>query len=60
MIVAQLIELLKQLPQHVPVSVNDERGAIFHEDVETVFYLPEFREYGDRACVVLVVNGEDE
>jgi hypothetical protein len=51
---------LKQLPQHVPVSVNDERGATFHEDVETVFYLPEFREYGDRACVVLVVNGEDE
>jgi hypothetical protein len=56
MTVAQLIELLNQLPQDAPVSVNDEGGATFHEDVDAAYYLPEFREYGDRACVVLVVN----
>lgn len=58
MTVAQLIELLKQLPQDAPVSINDENGGNFHEDVETVFYIPENKEYKDRACVVLVVNGE--
>lgn len=58
MTVAQLIELLKQCPQDAPVSVNDELGGVFHEDVECVMYLSEEvqEEYGDRACVVLVVN----
>jgi hypothetical protein len=58
MTVAELIGLLKQLPQDAPVSVNDELGGVFHEDVECVMYLPEDiqKEYGDRACVVLVVN----
>jgi hypothetical protein len=60
MTVAQLIELLKQLPQDAPVSVNDEQGGIFHEDVDTVFYVPENPEYGDRACAIIVVNGEDQ
>jgi hypothetical protein len=60
MTVAQLIELLKQLPQDAPVSVNDEQGGRFHEDVEAVFYAPEDPVYGDRACAVIVVNGEDE
>jgi hypothetical protein len=60
MTVAQLIELLKQLPQDAPVSVNDEQGGNFHEDVEAVFYAPEDPVYGDRACAVIVVNGEDE
>jgi hypothetical protein len=60
MTVAQLIGLLKQLPQDAPVSVNDEQGGNFHEDVETVFYVPENKEYGDRACVILVVNGNEE
>jgi hypothetical protein len=60
MTVSQLIELLKQLPQDAPVSVNDEQGGNFHEDVETVFYVPEDKQYGDRACVILVVNGNDE
>ena len=56
MTVAQLIELLKQLPQDAPVSVNDEQGGNFHEDVDGVFYCPEDKEYGDRACVIIVVN----
>ena len=59
MTVAQLIELLKQLPQHIPVSVNDEAGGVFHEDVEFVFSQPENPEYGDRACAILVVNGDE-
>jgi hypothetical protein len=59
MTVAQLIELLKQLPQDAPVSVNDEGGGNFHDDVEAVFYVPEDKQYGDRACVILVVNGEE-
>jgi hypothetical protein len=59
MTVAQLIELLKQLPQDAPVSVNDELGGTFHEDVECAFYVPEDLEHGDRACVILVVNGEE-
>jgi hypothetical protein len=60
MTVAQLIDLLKQLPQDAPVSVNDEQGGNFHEDVETVFYVPVDPVYGDRACVILVVNGNEE
>ena len=56
MTVAQLIELLKQLPQDAPVSVNDEQGGRFHEDVECAFYVPEDPVYGDRAAVILVVN----
>jgi hypothetical protein len=60
MTVAQLIELLKQLPQDAPVSVNDEQGGNFHEDVETVFYVPVDPVYGDRAAVILVVNGNEE
>jgi uncharacterized protein with NRDE domain len=60
MTVAQLIELLKQLPQDAPVSVNDEGSGIFHEDVECAFYVPENPEYGDRACAIIVVNGNEE
>ena len=60
MTVAQLIELLKQLPQDAPVSVNDEQGGIFHEDVECAFYVPEDPVYGDRAAVIIVVNGNEE
>ena len=56
MTVAQLIELLKTLPQDVSVSVNDERSRKFHEDIEDAFYVPEDKEHGDRACVILVVN----
>ena len=59
MTVSELIELLKQLPQDAPVSVNDEQGGVFHEDVAFVFYRQEDLKYGDRACVILVVN-EDE
>jgi hypothetical protein len=58
--VAQLIELLKQLPQDAPVSVNDEGNGIFHEDVEAAYYVPEFPEYDERACVVLTVRGDNE
>jgi len=54
MTVAQLIGLLKQLPQDAPVSVNDEGGGNFHEDVGAVFYVPVFED--DRACVILAVN----
>ena len=56
MTVAQLIELLKQLPQDAPVSVNDEGSGIFHEDVDGVFYVPVDPVYGDRAAAILVVN----
>ena len=59
MTVSELIGLLKQLPQDAPVSVNDEGGGNFHEDVEFVFSQPENKEYGDRACVILVVNELD-
>ena len=57
MTVAELIGLLKQLPQDAPVSVNDENGGVFHEDIDTVFYVPENPEFDDRACAVIVVNG---
>ena len=57
MTVAQLIELLKQLPQDAPISVNDEGGGNFHEDVECAYFIPEY--CGDRACVVLTVNGNE-
>lgn len=56
MTVAELIGLLKQLPQDAPVSVNDESAGTFQEDVECAFYLPEDKEYGGRACVVISVS----
>ena len=55
MTVAELISLLKMLPQDIPVSVNDEAGGTFHEDVEFVFSAP--KDGDDRACAILVVNG---
>ena len=59
MTVAQLIELLKLLPQDIPVSVNDEQGGNFHDTVGMVFHSPADPEYGDAECVVLAVNEED-
>ena len=60
MTVAELIERLKQLPQDLPVSVNDEGNSTFHEDVEFVFSAPEDKEHGDRACAIIVVNLVEE
>ena len=51
MTVAELIARLQTMPQDMPVSVNDEDGANFHEDVDGVFVIQEDKEYGDRACV---------
>lgn len=56
MTVAELIEQLMLMPQNLPVSVNDEGGGTFHEDVDAVFHMPEDQEHGDRACVVIAVN----
>jgi hypothetical protein len=56
MTVAELIELLKQLPQDVPVSVNDEGFGYFHEDIKAAWYCPEDEQHGDRACAIIVVN----
>lgn len=58
MTVAELIALLQTMPQDLPVSVNDESGHVFHEDVAGVFHCPENKEYDDRECVVLVVAPE--
>lgn len=56
MTVAELIAQLQTLPQDLPVSVNDELGGTFHEDVEIAYEMEMDETYGDRACVVLSVN----
>lgn len=58
MTVAELIALLQTMPQDLPVSVNDECGHTFHEDVAGVFHCPADPVYDDRECVVLVVAPE--
>ena len=59
MTVAELIAQLQTLPQDVKVVVNDECNAIFHEEVDCAVFIPENKEFGDDACVCLVVNPED-
>jgi len=56
MTVAELIAKLQQCDPNLPVSVNDEANGNFIEDIDAVFFCPEDKEYGDRACVTLVVN----
>jgi hypothetical protein len=56
MTVAQLIEKLKQLPQDLPVHINDECGGTLHEDIDAVFDIEEDPEWGDEAAVVIAVN----
>ena len=56
MTVAELIAKLQEMDPNLPVSVYDEDGGIFHEDVDFVYFGEENEDYGDRACVVLVVN----
>jgi hypothetical protein len=58
MTVADLIEQLRQMPQDLPVCINDENGGTFHENIDFVFrFVPdENNPYDDLESVVLVVN----
>lgn len=58
MTVAELIEQLRQLPQHLQVSINDETGGTFHDNIDFVYHWQpdEENKYDDPECVVLVVN----
>lgn len=56
MTVAELITILQTMPQDLPVSINDEENGIFYKDIDNVFQYDGDVEYGDRACVTLVVN----
>ena len=56
MTVAELIAKLQAMDPTLPVSVQDENGGVFHEDIDFIYFGEENKEYGDRACVVLVVN----
>ena len=63
MTVSELIEKLKQLPQDLPVHINDEGGGTLHEDIDAVFDSEDLQPmtlyqalYGDEAAVVITVN----
>jgi hypothetical protein len=56
MTVAELIEKLKTMPQHLPVGVNDEAGGRWHPMIDTVFEIEDETEDGDEAAVVIAVN----
>ena len=56
MTVAELIAKLQTMDPNLPVSVNDETGGAWHEDVDFIYESEADEEYGDRACVVIVVN----
>lgn len=55
MTVAQLIELLKTMPQHLPVCVNDEGAGVYHEEIDAVFEIEDDTN-SDEAAVVISVN----
>ncbi len=58
MTVAELIEQLRQLPQDLKVTVNDEDGGRFFENIDFVYHWKpeEGNPYDDEECVTLVVN----
>ena len=57
MIVAELIEQLRQLPQDLKVTVNDEDNGNFYSNMFLYHWKPEEgNSYDDEECVVLVVN----
>ena len=57
MTVAELIDELRQLPQHLKVMVNDEDGGQFFENIDFLYhYKPDEGFAGDEECVTLVVN----
>ena len=58
MTVAELIDQLRQLPQHLKVCVNDESGGVWHENIDFVHHwVPdEPNVYEDEECVTLIVN----
>lgn len=56
MTVAELIEKLQALPQHLEVCVNDECGGIYHEQIDAVFEIADDAEFEESAAVVIAVN----
>lgn len=57
MTVAELIAELSALPQHIKVSVNDERGGNWHETIDFLYHFkPDEGFDGDEECVTIVVN----
>lgn len=58
MTVAELIAELQKMPQNIIVSVNDERGANWHETVSGVFLLPSDPHFDNVEHAVIVVNPE--
>mgnify|MGYP003352272864 CR=1 FL=1 len=57
MTVAELIEQLRQLPQDLKVTVNDEDNGNFYNNMFLYHWKPEEgNPYDDEECVVLVVN----
>jgi hypothetical protein len=58
MTVSELIEKLKQLPQHLEVCVNDEGNGIYHESIDAVFDIADDAEFDESAAVVIAVNSQ--
>jgi hypothetical protein len=58
MTVAELIEKLKQLPQHLEVCVNDEGNGIYHDAIDAVFDIADDAEFDESAAVVIAVNSQ--
>ena len=56
MTVAEMIEILKTMPQHLNVGVNDELGGRWYPVIDSVFEIADDPEYEDEACVVITVN----
>ena len=56
MIVAELIEKLKTMPQDLPVHINDEAGGVYHDEIDAVFDIEDDTEHGDESAVVISVN----
>jgi hypothetical protein len=59
MTVAELIAQLQEMPQDVRVCINDEGNAIFHDTIDSVFFLPANMGFGDPELVCMTVNEEE-
>ena len=58
MTVGELIAQLQKMHPSLPVSINDETGGTFHDNIDFLYHWQpdEENKYDDPECVVLVVN----
>lgn len=59
MLVRELIAILQELPQDVPVQINDEDYSVLFEEIdrEDVFLYTGTDQPGDETAVIISISG---